>query len=55
MERTRSFDCPFECIISITLTLAIATLTVWGYLQDGSLYVDVRSEEGTAFVTVDSP
>ncbi|MFO8039257.1 MAG: hypothetical protein R6U67_07375 [Sodalinema sp.] len=55
MERTRSFNCPFECIISITLTLAIATLTVWGYLQDGSLYVDVRSEDGAALITVDSP
>lgn len=55
MERTSSFNCPFECVISITLTLAIAALTVWGYLQDGSLYVDVRSEGETALISVDSP
>ncbi|USR90781.1 hypothetical protein NEA10_18475 [Phormidium yuhuli AB48] len=55
MERSRLLDCQFECIISITLTLAIAILTVWGYLQDSSLYVEVRSDDETALITVDSP
>lgn len=51
MERSRPLDCQFECIISITLTLAIALLTVWGYLQDRSLYVDVRPDDETAFIS----
>ncbi|MCC5898375.1 MAG: hypothetical protein JJU32_10725 [Phormidium sp. BM_Day4_Bin.17] len=55
MERSRSSDCQLECLISISLTLAIAILTVWGYLQDGSLYVDVRPNDETALITVDSP
>ncbi len=55
MERSRPLDCQLECIISITLTLAIAILTVWGYLQDRSLYVDVRPNDETALMTVDSP
>lgn len=46
-------DC-FHCLVGTAVSLAIASVTVWGYFQDSSLYVDVRAGDRTRVSQVDA-
>ncbi|MDC0835998.1 hypothetical protein CKA32_004763 [Geitlerinema sp. FC II] len=47
MERLDRID----CTIGMVLTFSIVALTLWGYTQDSSIHLNVRSEQTSVTAT----